>query len=105
MAKLRTRDIQKVIQLFDNELLMIPRVSKIEKMKMRKKIVNIIQPALKSTTMQPDVLVLEAENKLSEIIRQFLDAHGFSRRLSELVRALYQKAEESAAQTAPSDNQ
>ena len=105
MAKLRTRDIQKVIQLFDNELLMIPRVSKIEKMKMRKKIVNIIQPALKSTTMQPDVFVLEAENKLSEIIRQFLDAYGFSRRLTELVRALYQKAEESAAQTAPSDNQ
>ena len=42
MAKLRSRDIQKVIQLFDNELLMIPRLSKVDRMKMRKKIINVI---------------------------------------------------------------
>lgn len=96
MAKLRNRDIQKVIQLFDNELLMIPRVSKIEKMKMRKKIINVVQPALKSTTMKPEVFILEVENKLSAILLQFLDSYGFRNRLTDVVRKLYIKAEESS---------
>ena len=97
MAKLRNKDIQKVIQLFDTELLMIPRVSKIDKMKMRKKIVNVVQPALKLTTMKPEVFILEVEKKLAMILRQFLDSYGFSRRLTDTVRKLYQNLEKSAS--------
>jgi hypothetical protein len=96
MSKLRNRDIQKVIQLFDNELLMLTRASKIDKMKMRKKIVNVVQPALKLTTMKPEVFMLEVEKKLSAILRQFLDTYGFQKRLSDVVRKLYQKEEESS---------
>jgi hypothetical protein len=95
MAKLRNRDIQKVIQLFDNELFMLTRASKIDKMKMRKKIVNVVQPALKLTTMKPEVFILIVEKKLSDILRQFLDTYGFQKRLSDVVRKLYQKEEES----------
>jgi hypothetical protein len=95
MAKLRNRDIQKVFQLFDNELLMLTRFSKIDKMKMRKKIVNVVQPALKLTTMKPEVFILIVEKKLSDILRQFLDTYGFQKRLSDVVRKLYQKEEES----------
>jgi hypothetical protein len=96
MAKLRNRDIQKVFQLFDNELLMLTRFSKIDKMKMRKKIVNVVQPALKLTTMKPEVFILIVEKKLSDILRQFLDTYGFQKRLSDVVRKLYQKEEESS---------
>jgi hypothetical protein len=95
MAKLRNRDIQKVIQLFDNELLMLTRASKIDKMKMRKKIVNVVQPALKLNTMKPEVFILEVEKKLSAILRQFIDSYGFHKRLSDAVRKLYQKEKES----------
>jgi hypothetical protein len=95
MAKLRNRDIQKVIQLFENELVMITRVSKIEKMKMRKQIVNVVQPALKLTTMKPEVFILEVEKKLSAILRQFIYSYGFCNRLTDVVRQLYQKAEAS----------
>lgn len=105
MATLRTRDIQKIIQLFDNELLLIPRITRIEKMKMRKKIVNFIQPALKSSTMKPEVFVLEVESKLADIIRKFLDGYGFNRRLTEVVSKLYQRAEESSALSPASDDQ
>ncbi len=105
MAKLRNRDIQKVIQLFDNELLMIPRVSKIEKMKMRKKIVNVVQPVLNSTTMKPEVFILEVEKKLSDILRLFIDGYGFRNRLTGVVRQLYQKLEESSTTSPPSDDQ
>ena len=96
MAKLRNRDIQKVIQIFDNELLLISRVSKIEKMKMRKKIVNLVQPALKSATMKPEVFVLEVENKLADVLRQFIDSYGFHKRLTDVVRKLYENAEASS---------
>jgi hypothetical protein len=101
MAKLRNKDIQKVIQVFDNELLMIQRVSKIEKMKMRKKVVNIVQPALTSATTTPAIFMHEVETKLSQVIKQFMDSYGFHRKLSETVRKLYEKAEESSTLPPP----
>ena len=105
MAKLRNRDIQKVIQLFDNELVMINRVSKIEKMKMRKQIVNVVQPALKLTTMKPEVFILVVEKKLSAILRQFIDSYGFRNRLTDVIRKLYQKSEASLAPSRLPDDQ
>ena len=101
MAKLRSRDIQKVIQLFDNELLMIPRLSKVDKMKLRKKIINVLQPALNSTTMKPEVIVLEIEHKLSDILRQFIDSYGFHNRLTDVVRRVNEQAEESSTSSPP----
>lgn len=105
MAKLRTKDIQKVIQIFDNEMLMIQRVSKIEKMKMRKKVVNVVQPALTSATTTPATFMHEAETKLSDIITRFIDSYGFQNRLAETVRKLYEKAEESSALSSPADGE
>ena len=103
MAKLRNRDIQKIIQIFDNELMMLARIGKSEKMKMRKKIVNLVQPALKSSTTQPEVFILEVENKLSDIISLFIDTYGFHNRLADTVRKVYQNAEESAQPSSPDD--
>jgi hypothetical protein len=105
MAKLRNKDIRKVIQLFDNELLMVPRVSKIDKMKMRKKIINVVQPALNSPTMKPEVFILEVEKKLSAILLQFTDSYGFRNRLTDLIRKLNQKAKESSTPPPFSDDQ
>jgi hypothetical protein len=104
MPKLRTKDIQKVIQVFDNELLMIQRISKIEKMKMRKKVVNVVQPILTSATSTPEVFMLEAETKLADIIARFIDKYGFHNRLAETVRKLYEKAEESSALPSPAES-
>jgi len=105
MTKLRNRDIQKVIQVFDNELLLIPRATKIEKMKMRKKIVNFVEPALKLGTMKPEVFVLEVENKLSDILRQFIDSYGFHNRLTDVVRKVYELSEESSTLSPLPDEQ
>ena len=96
---------KKVIQLFDTELLMIPRLSKVDRMKMRKKIINVLQPALNSTTMKPEVIVLEIEHKLSAILLQFIDSYGFRSRLTDVIRKLYQKAEESSTPPPFSDDQ
>jgi hypothetical protein len=104
MSKLRDKDIRKVIQLFDNELLRITQASKIDKMKMRKKIVNVVQPALQLTTMNPEVFILEVEKKLSTILSQFSDNYGFNNRLTGVIRKLYQKAEESSTPSHPQED-
>ena len=105
MPKLRTKDIQKVIQIFDNEMLMMQRVSKIEKMKMRKKVVNIVQPLLTSGNTTPEIFMLEVTTKLSNIVNRFVDSYGFQNRLGDTVRKLYERAEESAHLPAPPDGQ
>jgi hypothetical protein len=101
MPKLRNRDVQKIIQLFDNQLLTLQRVSKIEKMKMRKKIVNIVQPALSSAAATPESFLLVVETKLYEITKRFPDGYGFQNRLGEAVRKLYEKAAEAAMPPPP----
>jgi hypothetical protein len=103
MAKLKTKDIQKIIQFFDNELLMLQRVSKIEKMKMRKKIVNIVQPALHSATMTPEIFMHEAQTKLVDVIKKFMDGYSFQSKLAKAVRELYEKAEASSKLPPPAD--
>ncbi len=49
----------------------------------------------------PGVLLREVETKLSQVIKQFIDSYGFHRKLSETVRKLYEKAEESSTLPPP----
>ena len=94
MPKLRHRDIQDVIRLFDNELSMLGRVSKVEKMKLRRKINNVVQPVLSSPGISPEIIVGSIEEKLSDVIRLFMDPHGFKEKLSLKVRELADKEDE-----------
>jgi hypothetical protein len=92
MPKLRHRDIQDVIRLFDNELNMLGRISKVEKMKLRRKITNVVQPAL-SSSFNPDIVVSSLEEKLTDVIKLFMDPWGFKERLGLKLRELSDKEE------------
>ena len=94
MPKLRHRDIQEVIQLFENELTMMGRVGKVEKMKLRRKINNVVHPALSSAAISPEIFVSTVEEKLSDIVRLFMDPHGFKEKLIFKVRELTEKEDE-----------
>ena len=65
--------------------------------------VNIVQPALASATMKPEVFMLEVETKLSDIVKRFMDSYGFHNKLAETVRKLYEKAEASSELPQPAD--
>ena len=91
MPKLRHRDIQDVIHLFDNELSMLSRVSKVEKMKLRRKITNVVLPALSSPSIAPEIFVNSIEEKLSDVINLFMDQWGFKEKLLLKVRELAEK--------------
>ena len=94
MPKLKNRDVQKVIQLFESELTIIPRLSKVDRMKLRRRIVNVVQPALKSPITTPQMFMGTVEDKLSGVIRLFRDGYGFRIKLNTLVTALFKKADE-----------
>ena len=94
MPKLRHRDIQDVIRLFDNELNMLGRISKVEKMKLRRKITNVVQPTLSSPSINPEIAVGSLEEKLSDVIKLFMDPWGFKEKLVLKIRELTEKEDE-----------
>ena len=93
MPKLKNREIQKVIQLFENEMILIPRMSKIDRMKLRKRIVNVVQPALTSPIATPQIFMGTVEEKLSSVMRLFRDSYGFRVKLTKHVTAIFKEAD------------
>jgi|GEM_PF-1888932 len=92
MPKLKNRDVQKVIRLFDNELILLQRLSKVDKMRLRRRIVNIVQPALRSPIATPQIFMGTVDDKLANVTRLFFDRHGFRIKLANQVAALFKKA-------------
>ena len=91
MPKLSYRATQKVIQLFDNEIMLIPRLSKVDRLKLRRKVLNVIQPALRSPIMTPQMFMGTVEEKLGRVISRFLDSYGFRIKLANQTRDLFAK--------------
>ena len=91
MPKLSYRDTQKVIGLFDREIMLIPRLSKVDRLKLRRRVLNVIQPALRSPIMTPQMFMGTVEEKLSRVISQFLDSYGFRIKLANNARDIFGK--------------
>lgn len=104
MPKLKNREIQKVIQLFENEMILIPRMSKVDRMKLRKRIVNVVQPALKSPIATPQICMGTVEDKLSSVMRLFRDSYGFRVKLTDHVTAIFKAADKSRIPANYSEN-
>jgi len=61
------------------------RLSKIEKMKIRKRVANSILPALAMSNSEPDAFLNIVENKLKDVFDMFFDSWGFREKLRQLV--------------------
>jgi hypothetical protein len=79
------KEIEAILKLFERELSTLNRLSKIEKMKIRKRVANSILPALTMSNSEPDVFLNIVENKLKDVFDMFLDAWGFREKLHNLV--------------------
>ena len=85
MIRYQHREIEAILKLFEKELSTLNRLSKIDKMKIRKRVANSILPALKMSNSEPDVFLNMVENKLKDVLDLFLDAWGFRERLHALL--------------------
>jgi hypothetical protein len=91
MAKLKQKDIQDLVRLFDYELNTLSRMSKIEKMKIRKKVVNALSTASALNIKKSDLFMSTLEGKLYGVFDLFIDSWGFREKLERKINEILQK--------------
>ena len=85
MKRLKGQEIQKVIQLFENELGMLPKVNRTDKMRLRKKILNTLMPLLNAPGVTPEIVAQRVENRLEDVLALFIDPNLFMSKLNSLL--------------------
>ena len=93
MPRMRQKYIGEIVKLFELELHCLARVSKSEKMKMRKKIVNVVVPTLSAKDLTAKVFMGQIEENVADIMDSFVDPWGFRKKL---VRRVDKKLKQSA---------
>ena len=88
MIRYQHKEIEAILKLFERELSTLNRLSKIEKMKIRKRVANSILPALTLSNSEPDVFLNIVENKLKDVFDMFLDGWGFREKLHNLLERI-----------------
>ena len=91
MTRLKQKDIQDLLRLFDYELNTLARISKIEKMKIRKKVANAISTSSALNVKKPDLFMSALEGKLYDVFDLFLDSWGFREKLERKINEILQK--------------
>ncbi len=92
MARLKQKDIQDLLRLFDYELNTLSRMSKIEKMKIRKKVVNAISTASSQNIKKSDLFMSTLEGKLYGVFDIFIDSWGFREKLQRKIKEILHKS-------------
>jgi len=77
MARYRHKDVESILKLFELELSTLNNLSRVEKMKIRRRVANAILPALNASNSKPDMFLNVVEDKLRDVFRMFLDVWGF----------------------------
>ncbi len=91
MARLKQKDIQDLLRLFDYELNTMSRMSKIEKMKIRKKVFNALSTASALNIKKSDLFMSTLEGKLYDVFDIFIDSWGFREKLDKKINEILQK--------------
>lgn len=87
-ATLRPSQTREIIELFEQKLTTLRHISRTEKMKLRKRINNVLKPLLIVDGQTPNSIVAAVESKLRDITSMFIDEQQF---LSKLKRVLNDK--------------
>ena len=85
MARYQHKDVESILKLFELELSTLNRLSRLDKMKIRKRVANAILPALAASNSEPDVFLNMVENKLRDVFALFFDGWGFREKLHKRV--------------------
>jgi hypothetical protein len=97
MARVGYKDKQEILALFETEMGLLGRLTKLEKMKMRRRITNVVQPALSTSFVTPDLFMGTVEEKLSDVLSQFRDRWEFRNKLQQKISDVMSKERGSAA--------
>lgn len=97
MPRYQHKDVESILKLFELELSTLHNLSRIEKMKIRKRVVNTILPALNASKSEPDMFLNMVENKLRDVFNLFFDGWGFREKLLKRIKIINKKYGQKAA--------
>ncbi len=72
MARYQHKDVESILKLFELELSTLHNLSRIEKMKIRKRVANAILPALAASNSEPDMFLNMVEKNSETYLICFL---------------------------------
>jgi len=91
MIQYQHKEIEAILKLFELELSTLNRLSKVEKMKIRKRVSSSILSALLASKSEPDAFINMVEHKLSDVFNLFFDGWGFKKKLHQQVNIISQQ--------------
>ena len=97
MPRYQHKDVESILKLFELELSTLHNVSRVEKMKIRKRVANAILPALNASKSEPDMFLNMVENKLRDVFDLFFDGWGFREKLHQRVSNINKRLKQKAA--------
>jgi len=93
MARFDTRDVKEILDMLEDEISFIPKLDRIEKMKMRSKIRKQANWILGWSNPTAEVIYQKLKERLSDVFS--LSAYGFDDKLKRLLKkktaSLYSK--------------
>jgi hypothetical protein len=96
MTRVGYKDKQEILALFETEMGLLGRLTKLEKMKMRRRITNVVQPALSTSFVSPELFMGTVEEQLSDVLSQFRDRWEFRNKLQQKVSDAMSKGRDAA---------
>jgi hypothetical protein len=85
MASLNKKDIGEILKFFENELNLLIRIDKFEKMEIRKRINDVITPMSELEIRKPNIFMDIVEDKLHDVFDLFIDGYEFRKKLERKV--------------------
>jgi hypothetical protein len=85
MKRYRQSEIESILKLFEKELATLNRLTRVEKMKIRKRVSRSIIAALSESNSRPDAFLNNIELKLRDVFNMFFDGWGFRQNLRQEV--------------------
>jgi hypothetical protein len=98
MARLKQKEIQDLLRFFDYELNAMSRMSKIEKMKIRKRVLNALSTTAALNIKKSDLFMSTLEGKLYDVFDIFNDSWGFREKLEKRINQVFQENRENIEQ-------
>ena len=81
----KEKTIQEILELFENQLSLLIRMDKLEKMKIRKRIRDVVLLTLGMDIRHPKIFMNIMEDKLNDVFSLFHDRIGFKKKLARKI--------------------
>ena len=83
MSRLGKREVTGILEFLEKELDAVPRLEKVEKMKLRSKIRQQENWLISTENPKPDKILIKLQGRLGEIFRHY--PHGVKEKLTEFL--------------------